>query len=244
MIKWTLLALASGAAGAYGAWSSQPCDSCGACAVAAAAVAGPLAPRAAGPVGIYVEARDATVWGGACHISSEAESAGKRAALGWSFTAGSHGGVDLAGTQVVAVVEGSCNLQGAEVFGTSETPEITSEIWVDAPSALAREAAIAYVSEVTDLGAVGSVHATQVTLHYGADCFEMEVEGSLRVKGESMADRSCCTMPESRWYSPLAEVGDSVVGNPSECRFEGVAGSMDRWSFEGENSVFVASLGQ
>ncbi|MEM8709503.1 MAG: hypothetical protein AAGG01_01010 [Planctomycetota bacterium] len=228
MMKWTLLALAAGASGAYGACELTSSDE--SCSDVA-------------PAGIYLEARDATVWGGACHISSEAESAGRRAALGWSFTDGRHAGVALAGTRVVAVVEGTCNLQGAEVFGTNETPVITSEVWIDAPSAAARSAALAYVQGATDLGEVHAVHASEVTLDYEADRFVMGVDGALRVSGESMADRSCCTMPESRWYSPLAEVNESVVGHPLECRFEGVDGVLDRWAFEGENSVFVASLG-
>lgn len=200
------------------------------------------AAEATAPLGVYVEARDATVWGGACHISSEAVSAGRRAALGWSFTGGSHGGVDLAGTQVVAVLEGSCNLQGAEVFGTDEEPEISSHIWVDAPSELVREAALAFIEEIADLGSVLQVTLANVTVDLQDDLFVMDVENSLAVKGEALADRSCCTMPESRWYTPLVEVEESVVGNPTECRFEGVHGSMERWAFEGSNSVFVASI--
>lgn len=194
------------------------------------------------PSGVYLEARDATVWGGACHISSEAMSGGRRAALGWSFTGGSHGGVNLAGTQVVAVLEGSSNLQGAEVFGIGETPKVSSQIWIDAPSDLVREAAIAFVTQIADLGSILDVHLAEVTVDYEDDQFVMGVEDSLNVRGEAMPDRSCCSMPESRWYSPLADVDDSVVGNPTECRFEGVAGSLERWAFEGENSVFVASI--
>lgn len=197
---------------------------------------GPLA-------GVYVEARDATVWGGACHISSEAVSAGRRAALGWSFTGGSHAGIGLAGTQVVAVLEGSSNLQGPEVFGGDEEPTISSHVWIDAPSAQVREAALAFIAEVADLGSVLEVNQAKVTVEFEDDLFVMDVENSLSVRGEAMPDRSCCTMPESRWYSPLAKVEGSVVGNPSECRFEGVGSSLGRWAFEGANSVFVADLG-
>ncbi len=142
MMKWTLLALAGGGA-LWAASGHLPCRSCcsnagGADAVSVSAdgsahgaaamsvevqeiqplaVLSPAEPvdRAAevAPSGVYLEARDATVWGGACHISSQAATQGRRAAMGWAFTGGSHAGVDLAGTQVVAVLEGSSNLQGA-----------------------------------------------------------------------------------------------------------------------------------
>ena len=197
---------------------------------------------AAAPAGVYVEARDATVWGGACHISSEAVSGGRRAALGWAFSAGNHGGVDLAGTHVVAVLEGTHNLQGSQVFGTEEVPEIRSHVWVDAPNARARDAAVAYVRSSVDLGTLVASSDASVQVSLVADVFTMEVEGHLAVKGMAIADRSCCTMQESRWYSPLFELQESVVGNPSECRFEGVTGSLERWAFEGSNSVFVARL--
>jgi len=246
MIKWTLLALA-GAFGTYGAqaWTTVSGSSgSGSSGSEIESAARPVASPAASPAGIYLEARDATVWGGACHISSEAATGGRRAALGWSFTGGSHGGVDLAGARVVAVVEGSANLQGAEVFGTDELPEIRSQLWIDAPGAAVRDAALALVRGSADLGEILKVQAAEVTLDYADDHFVMRVDGAVSLQGEAMADRSCCTMPESRWYSPLAEVGASVVGNPAECRFEGVTGSLGRWSFEGENSVFVAKLGQ
>ena len=266
-MKWTLLAIAGTGAALWLALGSPYAESDGgaakgsantsqvvavpavfatplqlatAAAAANAALISDAAPTA--PSGVYLEARDATVWGGACHISSEAMSGGRRAALGWSFTGGSHGGVDLAGTQVVAVLEGSSNLQGDEVFGTGVMPKVSSQIWIDAPSDLVRDAAIAVVTQIADLGSVLDVHLAEVTVDYADDQFVMGVEDSLNVKGEAMPDRSCCTMPESRWYNPLADVDDSVVGNPSECRFEGVAGSLERWAFEGENSVFVASI--
>ena len=244
-MKVSLLALGLVSA-SWAALEWAPCLVCGAefgSAEVSEIEAPSASPFSAAPSGIYIEARDATVWGGACHISSEAGSGGRRAALGWSFTGGSHGGVNLAGTEIVAVLEGSCNLQGAEVFGTDELPSISSHIWVDAPSALARAAALAFIDEVTDLGAVIEVSQAELTVDFEGELFVMEVENSLSVKGEAMPDRSCCTMPESRWYSPLAEVDSSVVGNPSKCRFEGVEGSLGRWAFEGSNSVFVASLG-
>ncbi|QDV07531.1 hypothetical protein Poly30_30570 [Planctomycetes bacterium Poly30] len=249
-MKWTLLALTgAGALGAgyLGLGAMRPSCDGGSCETPEVRAAHRLVPAlvagsSKAPEGVYLEARDATVWGGACHISSEAVSGGRRAALGWSFTGGSHDGVDLAGTQVVAVLEGSCNLQGGEVFATGEKAEVSSQIWVDAPSELVRNAALAFVTQIADLGSILDVHLAEVTVDYENDQFVMGVEDSLSVKGEALPDRSCCTMPESRWYEPLAEVDESVVGNPRECRFEGVAGSLGRWSFEGENSVFVASI--
>ena len=194
------------------------------------------------PEGLYVEARDATVWGGACHISSEAESGGRRAALSWTFSGGTQGGVDLTGVSVVALVEGTKNLQGDAVFANGEVPEVSSEIWVDASSQEELVAAVDYVRSAASLGVTVAVHEGDIAVSRDGDAFSVAVGDVLRIAGDAMADRSCCTMPESRWYAPLAKVGASVVGNPAVCSFGATESSLAPWTFEDENSVFIASI--
>lgn len=206
------------------------------------------APRseAGAPAGVYLEVRNATVWGGACHIGSEAVSQGTYAAAGWSFEGGSHGGVDLAGVRVVSVVEGSSNLQSEAVFRAGGVPKVRACVWVDAPDEGAAQAAVDHVRSRLDHGTVLTVERTPVTVELTGDDFRLEVPGLLTVEGEALPDRSCCTMPESLWYSPLASGCEAVVGNPSTCRFEGHgvgAARLSPWAFEGENSAFVARVG-
>ncbi|MEM9803067.1 MAG: hypothetical protein AAGA20_22285 [Planctomycetota bacterium] len=194
------------------------------------------------PSGLYLEARDVTVWGGACHVGSQAVSQGQHAVQGWAFERGAVDGVDLSGVRIAAAIEGDANLQAREVFRSGDAATVRSMVWVDAPSAEARDAAVAYVSETVCLGDVLDVVEADVRVTRDGDAFALAVPGVLDVSGAALADRSCCSMPESRWYAPLAETTESVVGNPASCRFEGVE-SLGRWAFEGENSVFVARFG-
>ncbi|MDG1983731.1 MAG: hypothetical protein P8M11_04130 [Planctomycetota bacterium] len=204
------------------------------------------APCAEPPTGLYLEVRNATVWGGACHIGSEAVSQGTYAAAGWAFDGGSHQGVSLMGVRVVSVIQGSSNLQAEEVFRAGGVPSVRSVLWVDAPDQRAADAAVAHVRGQLELGTLVAVERSSVQVTRVGDAFELRVPGVLAVEGDALPDRSCCTMPESLWYSPLAPVSGAVVGNPSRCRFHGVdvgAEALSPWAFEGENSAFVARLG-
>lgn len=198
------------------------------------------------PGGLYLEVRNATVWGGACHIGSEAVSQGSMAAAGWAFEGGRHAGVPLGGVRVVAVLQGTANLQGKQVFRAGSEARVRSALWVDAPGDAAATAAVELVRARLDLGELVEVHRGPVTVARSADRFRMSVPGILTVEGEALPDRSCCTMPESLWYSPLDAGCEAVVGNPERCRFEGVGDGHHRlspWAFEGENSAFIGSIG-
>ena len=108
--------------------------------------------QAGAPAGLYVEARDATVWGGACHISAQADNGGSHAAMGWAFEAGAAAGVSLSGVKVIAVLEGSSNLAADEVFRAGERAQRRSAVWVDAPTQEAAEAAFAHVRGLSEIG--------------------------------------------------------------------------------------------
>ncbi len=223
----------------------------------------PTSPKAA-PSGLYLEARDATVWGGACHISAQADTLGKHAVCGWAFEAGSHAGVDLTGVRVVAAVQGERNLQAHRLFRVGEAPRVTSIVWIDAPTAAGakvRTAVLDFLASTSALGEVAAVHEADVLVRRVGDTFELSarrpasqgagldhpgpaiVEPCVSVRGEALADRSCCTMPESRWYEPLVATSGSVVGVPSACYVEGEGDTLERWRFEGQNSAFVARFG-
>jgi len=242
MLKIATIALASGAAAAAGLVGTNPfdCSECCSSESLASTSAGDAMPVDAGHghagpgdaegAVLYVEARDATVWGGACHVSAQAASGGSRAACAWAFE----------DARVVLAVEGSHNLQGHEVFNSGEAPEVRVAAWVDAPDDAAAEAALERaLRSAQGLPAPSSVERAAVAVSAAEGGFEVSVEGVLRLSGEDVPDGACCTMPESRWYAPLAGVDSSVVGFAGQCRFEG-GGGLGAWSYEGENSVFVA----
>lgn len=230
MLKIATIALASGAAAAAGLVGTNPFDCSECCGEASAAAAGFAPGPAEGSALLYVEARDATVWGGACHVSAQVANGGSRAACAWAFE----------DARVVLAVEGSHNLQGHDVFNSGEAPDVRVAAWVDAPDDAAAEAALARaLRSAPGLPAPSSVERAAVTVSADGNGFEVSVPGVLHASGEDVPDAACCTMPESRWYAPLAEVGASIVGFAGECRFEG-AGGLGSWSYEGENSVFIA----
>lgn len=182
--------------------------------------------------GEYIEARDATVWGGACHISSQAASSGAHLVQAWSFDDGA---------RAVLVTEGEANLDAHRVFHEGE--------------AAPRRALLVADGDVADLrgrlaGLLGpaqgqaldnaAVQSSGIEFRRDGDDFAVVVEGLLDLEGQALADRACCTMPESRWYQPLARVESSVVGHPDVCRVDGdgVTG-LEAWTYTGENSVYV-----
>lgn len=194
------------------------------------------------PSGVYVEARDATVWGGACHVSAQAETGGACAALGWSFEGGAWSGVSLAGVRAAAAVEGADNLSEHEAFHGGDAAARRALLWIDAPTDEAAEAAESYLRSSGVLGEVLVTERAAVSVSRSGDAFHLAVGDVLEVAGEARADRACCSMPESRWYSTLAETRESVVAVPDACRFDGLHG-LGPWAFEEENSAYVARFG-
>jgi len=174
-----------------------------------------------GLTGDYIEVRDCTVFGGACHVNSELESQGRSALIAWRLD---RGGV------VVAAVESDDNL-------AREGPR-RAVFYVAGASAelVARLARSARLESIEQRGA-------EVSFERDGDRFHVVVPGVLEVAGEALADRSCCSMPSLVWYAPLAtgdsvRVVDAVVGNPDRCSFEGDAG-LTAWTYEGANTAFV-----
>lgn len=247
-MKTLLLASVLGYAGLVG-FGAVPCP----CAMVSGALccesstggcgSGNCASDAAAPHGVYLEARDATVWGGACHVSSQARTGGAHAVLGWAFEGGAHEGVDLAGVTAVAALEGSTNLQGADVFRAGEAASRRAVLWIDAPTDAAADAARGHLASLGVLGDVAAAHRAEARVILDGDAFTLAVPGVLEVSGQAREDRACCTMPESRWYEPLAPVAGSVVGVPERCRVEGASAGLATWSFEEENSAYVGRFG-
>lgn len=189
----------------------------------------------AGPRGAYLEARTLTVFGGACHINAESASQGRGALMAWSFEGGAWEGTDLAGVRALAQVRGAGNL--------AEGGPRRSVLRVDAESEAQRAAARAWLTATHGraLGTVECVQPAAIDFERDGDHFRLAASGLL-LEGQALADRRCCTMPENRWYEPLARRVASVVGFARHCRVA-AAGTQDPWTYEGANNVFVGTFG-
>lgn len=187
-----------------------------------------------GPSGLYVEARTASVFAGACHYNSELVTSGAEALLAWSFDAGVNDGALLAGTRVAAIAVADRNfaLEGAVV---------TSVLYVDGPSAEARAAAVREVRErhAAGLGEVVRVEDAEVRIELENDRYEVRIGELATLEGALMPDRACCTMPLSRWYTPLSTVEDTVVGNSTRFEHEGSPTQGRKWRRAGHNDAQV-----
>ena len=192
--------------------------------------------RDAPAAGRYLEARSASVMGGACHINGEYDHQGAEALVAWSFEAGRVGGVELEGARAVASVSSAENLEAGA--------DRRASVWIDAPDEARRAAVRTWlVAEQSEaLGRVESWHTGPLVLDFEGDSYRVEVPGIARVEGSALADRGCCTMPSRVWYSPLAAVDRPVVGNSTVCGFEGDRSSA-AWSYQGQNNGFVARFG-
>jgi hypothetical protein len=205
--------------------------------VAAAAWVRPEPGASAAPTGEYLEVRSATVFGGACHVNSELQSGGRQALLAWRFDAGVAAGVELAGVSLVAALSGDDNLgydapRRAVLYvsdSASAEQQLAATRWVRARCAPA-------------LGDIVAVEPVAIEFERAGDAFRLSSD-VFEVTGVALADRTCCTMPDSRWYEPLdPTIAGSVVGNAARCRFAGAYG-LPSWVHEDANNAHVARFG-
>ena len=245
-----IVTLATGTAGVY---AVRSCETCGFDTAAqvhwigdptptstdagpSPAVTSEIADLRGGAAGVradFVEARSASVFAGACHVASEAASQGRQALMAWSIREGASTDADLSGVRVVAAVSGDRNL--------AEGGERTSVVWIDAPDGEAQlRAAKAWLSAEhgAALGEVRRVESHPVQFDRDGDAFAVVVGDVIELRGEAIADGSCCSMQEHRWYEPLGASAGQPVGVPDACSFAGAAG-LPSWRYEGANNTFV-----
>ncbi|MCB9898380.1 MAG: DUF1326 domain-containing protein [Planctomycetes bacterium] len=189
-----------------------------------------------GPVrGRYVEARSAAVFAGACHFNGEVGSQGRDAILGWHLVDGSWDGVALAGVDIVAAVTSSENLRD----GAARTSVVYLDASLDDETRSAAEGWLRARQPET-VGEILTVRDTDVHVSTADGNFVLVAGDRIELVGETLPDRSCCKIPESVWYEPLASgLGQPLVGNASVCRFAGDL-ALPAWSHTDQNNVFVS----
>ena len=187
--------------------------------------------------GVYVEARTASVFAGACHYNGELTTAGREAVLAWSVREGSWGGVSLAGVRAVAVVGSEANL-------TDSAAARRSELIVDGNASAAQAQALARAVESAYgrvLGRVVAVRRAPVSFKAEGKSFKVSAAGAAVLEVEAMPDDLCCRMPQLVWYAPLVPVEGRRVGYTRTASYAGGAAG-DAWQRTGENGAFYGTF--
>src|SRR5439155_7078059 len=172
-------------------------------------------PGAAAPRGLYVEARTASVFAGACHYGAEATTAGREAVLAWHGESGGWDGVDLAGIDAAAAIAGEANLSDA---GAARRSILYLS---DRASPAQRRAAEAWIRAdlAGILGEVGAVEVVPLSVRVQGEDYRVDAGALFQIEGRLLPDRACCKMPLSVWYRPFAPVSHPIVGCNATFRF-------------------------
>ncbi len=190
------------------------------------------------PRGLFVEARTAAVFAGACHYGSQYTTQGRTALLGWRIEAGSFGGVSLAGVELAALVDAERNLKEAEAARSSV---LYVDETIDATTAAA---ALAWLRAEHGklLGEIVAIEQETVDVQSQHDVFALRVGRRIRLDGSALPDRLCCKMPYDVWYDPLVPLAERLVGCPTVFEVREDALKV-RFSRPGENDVFFGRFG-
>ena len=193
--------------------------------------------EANGVRGVYVEARTASVFAGACHYNGELTTAGREAVLAWSVKEGSWGGVSLAGVRAVAVVGSEANLTDSAAARRSELI-VDSNVSAAQAKAFARAVESAYGAV---LGRVVEVRRAPVGFGSDGKSFKVSAPGAASLDVEAMPDDLCCRMPQLVWYAPLVSVEGRKVGYTRAASYAGGAAG-EAWQRTGENGAFYGTF--
>tara|TARA_R110002126_G_scaffold41590_3_gene120796 strand:+ start:10168 stop:10839 length:672 start_codon:yes stop_codon:yes gene_type:complete len=194
------------------------------------------------PFGQYVEARSASVWCGPCHHAGEVYEMGRNGIAAWAFEGGEQNGYDLTGVKVVMLL-GHSDQNLAEL---GAGPLESTRFIVDAPDATtaraARNWALLRARPVPNPRTMELVEA-RISFTRDGDFFRVASDGLFEVRGDAIADGSCCSQPENRWYETFDDEIDglSIVGVPDVCEVT-KQGALESWRHAGENNVQLASF--
>ena len=177
--------------------------------------------------GVYVEARTASVFAGACHYGAEYTTSGREAVMAWRFDEGI-----ARGAEVVAFVRSGVNL--------AESSSDRQSVVYLGGSLEACELALQCLRARGHLGEILRVEEGALIRARGEE-YEVIGGSDLHLKGELLIDRSCCSMPSQRWYSPLGADAPGVVGNSEvfECDVPALG---VRFARTGDNDAIVSSF--
>ena len=162
--------------------------------------------------GQYLELRSAAVFAGPCHVNSERDHQGRRALLAYQLEGGRWMDEMMEGVDLVVAVGSDENL--------ADGAPRRSVVYTDASlSESRRRHALGWLTSAhgEQLGEIQEVVTTEIELDLDDTSFRLDIPGVASAAGETLADKACCSMPESVWYEPLAgpAADATMVGNAS-----------------------------
>jgi hypothetical protein len=194
------------------------------------------------PYGQYLEARSASVWCGPCHHAGEVGQMGRNGIAAWSFEGGGVQGYDLADVRVVALLS-----HPDENLAECGTPVKASACFViDAPDEATAAAARTWVQNrlmPSPNPSRTKIVMAEISFLRDGHFFRVASTGLFELRGDAIADGSCCSQPENRWYSTFDEgiLELAIVGVPDVCEVN-KQGDIGAWRHADENNVQLSSF--
>lgn len=201
-----------------------------------------LASAAEGISGTYLETRTCQVYTGPCFANGEMGVTGQDAIMAWNIEEGKQQGVDLAGLNVVVVVNASNTLGHFGMKGLN----VKSVILVDdKANAVQRKALIEFAKKNSGKAGQSVVRIDSKPIKMSLDTLELnaKLEAGKEVKIVTRKARlgDCICSNESAFYPPLAKVEHYAPGVTLEGYFKG-RGLGSRWSTPDARSAYMATF--
>jgi hypothetical protein len=194
--------------------------------------------------GNYVEVRSCDVYTGPCFANGEMGLTGKEAMMVWSVDSGSWNGVDLSGTEVIAVVMANDTLGDLSFEPRSGDAVLVVD---EAATAEQQKALTEFARAMTGglIANVAVIHVVPIDVSVG----QCEQQGCAKITaGDDIAittrclhsgDDICTT--EEVFYPPLTDVDGANPAFTEEARFD-AEGLNARWDMAGKRSAFLATF--
>lgn len=195
--------------------------------------------------GVYVEARTADVFTGACFANSEVNLTGDLAIFGWRVNKGTWEGVNLDGLSVVAAVKASATL--GDRYHTAFP--VASILIIDERANPEQRLALASFARHLSKDLLQNVVRTEYqpiqlsledgNLHSAAATLVAGTLAKIKTRALASGDQICHN--EETWYEPLTELDHAMPAYTLANEYRG-QGLGTTWSSPYKRSAFVGSF--
>ncbi len=195
--------------------------------------------------GDYMEMRTCDIFTGPCFANAEIGLSGKQAIMAWSIESGTHANVDLAGLNVVLVLNASDTLTFGGRLNSKPEP-IESVVLADARANDEQRAALVEFVQQTAgevAGEIKRVDYIEIEMNVNHATMESQLSAGKHVQMASrkLKDGDCVCTNEVLYYPPLTSVENSAPAYTVEASFGG-AGLPVTFSSPGTRSTYLATF--
>lgn len=195
--------------------------------------------------GDYMEMRTCDIYTGPCFANAEIGLTGKQAIMAWSIERGAHDDIDLAGLNVVLVLNASDTLSFGGNLNSKPEP-IESVILADAQATdKQREALVEFVKQHAGevAGEINRVDFVNIQMDVNHASMESSLTAGkdVRMASRQMQQGDCVCTNEVLYYPPLTAVENSAPAFTLEASFRG-AGLPVSFSSPGTRSTYLATF--